>query len=66
MNDTLEYYGLDHSFVDSAFDKWSDPPEDYDSSSFYSKDDDAFEAQREMDMDNDLRIDDVFRSLVNR
>ena len=66
MDDTLEYLGLDRSFVDSTFDAWAEPPEDYDVSSFYAKDDDAFEAQREIASDNDSRIDNVFQSLIDR
>lgn len=66
MSDTLEYYGLDSSFVDHTFNAWAEPPEDYDSSSFYSKDDDAFEAQREMESDENSRVDGVFQSLIGR
>ena len=66
MNDTLEYYGLDGSFVDCTFDAWAEPPEDYDGSNFYSKDDDAFEARREVESDENSRIDSVFQSLINR
>lgn len=66
MNDTLECYGLDGSFVDNEFNAWAEPPEDYDGSSFYSKDDDDFETQREMKSDENSRIDDVFLSLSKR
>ena len=66
MNDTLEYYGLGGSFVDHTFDAWAEPPEDYDSSDFYSKNDDAFEAHKEMKSDENSRVDHVFQSLINR
>lgn len=66
MNDTLEYCGLDVSFVDYTFDAWAEPPEDYDGSGFYSKDDDAFETRKEMESDDNLRVDSVFQPLINR
>lgn len=66
MNDTLEYCGLSSSFVDSTLDAWAEPPEDYDGSSFYSKDDDAFEIKREMESDDNALVDNVFQPLINR
>lgn len=66
MSDTLDHYGFGGNFVDNTFDAWAEPPEDYDGSSFYSKDDDTFEAQRERVSDDNSRVDNVFQSLINR
>lgn len=42
------------------------PPEDYDGSQFYSKDDVEFEARRDIESDRDLLVDNVFESLLEK
>ncbi len=65
MDETLSYFGIGSTFVDEVFDRWSEPSDDYDGSSFYSKDDDDFEMHRDVEIDQNVAIDDMFESLVS-
>ena len=66
MEETLAYFGLGSTFIDEIFVRWSEPPEDYDGSSFYSKDDDEFESHRDSESDIDVTIDNIFESLLSK
>lgn len=64
IKDTLEQYGLGADFIDTTVEAWMEPPEDYDASQFYSKNDNFIDdSRREHEDDEDRIMDDIFESL---
>lgn len=62
--DTIEGYGLGADFIEGIVNDSMEPPEDYDPSQFYSKNDDFDnDARQEHEDDQDRIVDDIFQSL---
>lgn len=64
MGDVLDYIGINRYFVDEVYDRHSEPPEDYDSSRFYSKGNEDYKGDMDIQRNSDSAIDNIFKSLI--